>query len=150
MHVDLDAFFASVEQRDKPSLAGKPVVVAGTGPRAVVATASYEARRLGVHSAMAASVARGLAGPGAAFLGVRMAAYKQASAAVMAVLRARYPLVEQVSIDEAYIDLAAGAGPGLVLDLSLIHISEPTRLGMISYAVFCLKKTTTSDHTAIS
>src|SRR5665811_554421 len=120
MHVDLDAFFASVEQRDKPSLAGKPVVVAGTGPRAVVATASYEARRLGVHSAMAASVARRLAGPGAAFLGVRMAAYKQASAAVMAVLRARYPLVEQVSIDEAYIDLAAGAGPGLVLDVATV------------------------------
>lgn len=119
-HVDLDAFFASVEQRDKPSLAGKPVVVAGTGPRAVVATASYEARRLGVHSAMAASVARRLAGPGAAFLGVRMAAYKQASAAVMAVLRTRYPLVEQVSIDEAYIDLAAGAGPGLVLDVATV------------------------------
>lgn len=117
-HVDLDAFFASVEQRDKPSLAGRPVVVAGGGARGVVSAASYEARAFGVHSAMAAGMARALAPAGTAFLGVRMAAYKQASAVVMDVLRAAYPLVEQVSIDEAYIDLAAGANPGVVLDVT--------------------------------
>ncbi len=82
LHLDLDAFFASVEQRDKPSLRGKPVVVGGVGGRGVVSTASYEARRFGVRSAMSTREARARC-PHAAFLSGRFHAYRQASAAVM-------------------------------------------------------------------
>lgn len=107
LHLDLDAFFASVEQRDKPSLRGKQVIVGGVGARGVVSTASYEVRPLGVHSAMAMSEARRRA-PRAAVLGVRGAAYRQSSRIVMALLRELSPAVEPVSLDEAYVDLAAG------------------------------------------
>ena len=104
LHVDLDAFFAAVEQRDKPSLRGKPVVVGGIGGRGVVATASYEARAFGVRSAMSTVEARARC-PHAAFLSPRFEAYRAASTVVMAVLRRVSGLVEQVSIDEAYLDL---------------------------------------------
>ncbi|MBE6477729.1 MAG: DNA polymerase IV [Propionibacteriaceae bacterium] len=107
LHLDLDAFFASVEQRDKPSLAGKPVIVGGVGGRGVVATASYEARVFGVHSAMSTSQARHLA-PHAAYLVGRFSAYRESSRIVMALLGELSPLVEPVSIDEAYADLAVG------------------------------------------
>ena len=102
--MDLDAFFASVEQRDKPSLRGKPVVVGGTGGRGVVATASYEARAFGVHSAMSTSEARRRC-PNAAFLTGRFHAYRDASRAVMELLRSISPLVEPLSLDEAFVDL---------------------------------------------
>ena len=105
MHLDLDAFFASVEQRDKPSLRGKPVVVGGVGGRGVVATASYEARRYGVRSAMSTREARARC-PHAAFLNPRFHAYRDASQEVMAVLRDLSPLVEPLSLDEAFVDLA--------------------------------------------
>ncbi|MEU2347641.1 DNA polymerase IV [Modestobacter sp. NPDC049651] len=108
LHLDLDAFFAAVEQRDKPSLRGKPVVVGGTGGRGVVSTASYEARAYGARSAMSTAEARRRCPPGTAFLGPRFAAYKRTSELVMALLRELSPLVEPVSIDEAYVDLAAG------------------------------------------
>src|SRR3954464_9408888 len=108
LHLDLDAFFAAVEQRDKPSLRGRPVVVGGVGGRGVVATASYEARVYGARSAMSTVEARRRCPPGTAFLGGRFAAYKRTSEVVMALLRELSPLVEQVSIDEAYVDLAAG------------------------------------------
>jgi DNA polymerase-4 len=108
LHLDLDAFFAAVEQRDKPSLRGRPVVVGGTGGRGVVATASYEARAFGARSAMPTAEARRLCPPGTAFLGGRFAAYRRTSDVVMALLRELSPLVEPVSIDEAYVDLAAG------------------------------------------
>jgi len=108
LHLDLDAFFASVEQRDKPSLRGKPVVVGGIGPRGVVATASYEARAFGVRSAMRTVEARSLC-PHAAFLSGRFAAYREASQLVMARLRQESPLVEPLSLDEAYVDLAASS-----------------------------------------
>ncbi|MEQ7005860.1 DNA polymerase IV [Actinopolymorpha sp. B17G11] len=106
LHLDLDAFFAAVEQRDKPSLRGKPVIVGGLGPRGVVATASYEARAFGVRSAMRMAEARSRC-PHAAFLSGRFAAYRLTSRAVLAVLREVSPLVEPVSFDEAYVDLAA-------------------------------------------
>ncbi len=112
LHLDLDAFFAAVEQRDKPSLRGKPVIVGGIGLRGVVSTASYEARRFGVGSAMAMSEARRRC-PHAAFLAGRFDAYRQASGIVMGLLRELSPLVEPLSLDEAFVDLAAGPDPQL-------------------------------------
>jgi DNA polymerase-4 len=106
LHVDLDAMFAAVEQRDKVSLRGKPVVVGGVAGRGVVATASYEARAFGVHSAMPMAQARRRSPPGTAYLSPRFAAYKKTSEVVMRLLAGVSPLIEQVSIDEAYVDLA--------------------------------------------
>jgi DNA polymerase-4 len=112
LHLDLDAFFAAVEQRDKPSLRGKPVVVGGVGGRGVVATASYEARRYGVRSAMSTREARSRC-PHAAFLTGRFHAYRETSRVVMAVLRAASPLVEPLSLDEAFVDLEQADLPDL-------------------------------------
>ncbi|WP_369182467.1 DNA polymerase IV [Streptomyces sp. Y1] len=113
IHLDMDAFFAAVEQAAKPSLRGKPVVVGGLGGRGVVATASYEARRFGVHSAMPMAQARRLC-PNAAFLAGRFEAYRQNSEIVMGLLRELSPLVQPLSLDEAFVDLAAGPyGPAL-------------------------------------
>ena len=106
LHLDLDAFFAAVEQRDKPSLRGKPVIVGGIGGRGVVSTASYEARRFGVRSAMSMAEARGRC-PHAAFLAGRFDAYRAASRIVMDRLRELSPLVQPLSLDEAFVDLAA-------------------------------------------
>ena len=106
LHADLDAFFAAVEQRDDPSLRGKPVVVGGGGPndRGVVSTASYEARVFGVHSAMPLRTAAALC-PQAIFVPVNGAKYTTASKHVMEILGRFSPLVEQLSIDEAFVDL---------------------------------------------
>ncbi len=106
LHVDLDAFFAAVEQRDHPELMGKPVVVGmgGTGDRGVVSAASYEARKFGVHSAMPIRTAKRLC-PTCIFVPVNGAAYQRASREVMAILRRFTPLVEPVSIDEAFLDV---------------------------------------------
>lgn len=103
----MDAFFASAEQAAKPSLRGKAVVVGGLGPRGVVATASYEARVFGVHSAMPMAQARRLA-PNAAYLVPRFTVYREISEQVMGLLRALSPLVEPLSLDEAFVDLEAG------------------------------------------
>jgi DNA polymerase-4 len=106
IHVDLDAFFAAVEQRDRPELRGKPVIVGGDPrSRGVVSTASYEARRFGVHSAMPLATAIKLC-PDGVFLPVDGAKYQRVSREVMAVLRRFTPAVEQVSIDEAFLDVA--------------------------------------------
>ncbi|MFD3535423.1 DNA polymerase IV [Streptomyces sp. NPDC058664] len=107
LHLDMDAFFAAAEQAAKPSLRGKPVVVGGLGPRGVVATASYEARRFGVHSAMPMGQARRLA-PNAAYLVPRFAFYRSISEQVMELLGRLSPLVEPLSLDEAFVDLEAG------------------------------------------
>ncbi|MEV7188510.1 DNA polymerase IV [Kitasatospora sp. NPDC093102] len=114
IHLDMDAFFAAVEQAAKPSLRGKPVIVGGLGGRGVVSTASYEARRFGVHSAMPMAQARRLC-PNAAFLSGRFEAYRQNSEIVMGLLRQLSPLVQPLSLDEAFVDLEAGPyGPALL------------------------------------
>ncbi len=107
----MDAFYASVELRRRPELRGKPVIVCGSGPRAVVTTASYEARKLaGIHSAMPAAVARRRL-PDAVYLQPDFTAYRAASVQVMEVLRRNAETVEVVGLDEAYIDLTGLFSP---------------------------------------
>lgn len=106
LHVDMDAFYASVEQHDDPKLAGKPVVVGHSGGRGVVAAASYEVRRFGVHSAMPMSVALRLC-PAAVCVPPRMGRYREVSGQVFAVFREITPLVQGLSLDEAYLDVSA-------------------------------------------
>ena len=138
LHLDLDAFYASVEQRDKPSLRGKPVVVGGLGQRGVVATASYEARIFGVRSAMPTHEARRRC-PHAAFLVGRFGAYHAASRQVMQVLRDLSPLVEPLSLDEAFVDLRAATRGGRL---------QPTGLELLITKLKDDVKTTTDGLTA--
>jgi DNA polymerase-4 len=109
-HLDMDAFYVSVELRRRPELRGRAVVVAGSGPRSVVTTASYEARRFGVGSAMPAARARRLC-PDATFLEPDFAYYRAASAEVMAIVRAHVEAVEVIGLDEAYLELTGLPAP---------------------------------------
>lgn len=104
-HVDMDAFYASVEQHDEPAIRGQPVIVGWTSRRAVVCAASYEARRFGVHSAMPMYEARSLC-PQGIYRPVRMQRYREISACVFECLREYSPQIEGLSLDEAYLDLS--------------------------------------------
>jgi DNA polymerase-4 len=106
IHVDMDAFYASVEQHDEPEIAGKAVIVGGLGRRGVVAAASYEARRFGVHSAMPMQRARKLC-PDGVYRKPRMERYRAVSGQVFRIFRTVTPLVEGLSLDEAFLDVSA-------------------------------------------
>jgi DNA polymerase IV len=124
----MDAFYASVELRRRPELKGKPVVVCGSGPRAVVTTASYEARRLaGIRSAMPAAVARRRL-PNAVYLQPDFTAYREASGQVMAVLRRNAEVVEVVGLDEAYVDLTGLFSPKATMRRIAAEIRTETGL----------------------
>ena len=104
LHVDMDAFFASVEQLDNPSLRGKPVIVGGVSERGVVSTCSYEARKYGVHSAMPGFMARSKC-PMGIFLPVRYGRYKEISNKIFDIFKEITPVIEPLSIDEAFLDI---------------------------------------------
>jgi DNA polymerase-4 len=126
-HLDIDAFYASVELLRRPELRGKPVIVSGSGPRAVVTTASYEARQFGVGSAMPTSRARRLC-PQAILVPPDAAAYREASEKVMGLVRAAVDRVEIVGIDEAYLDLDGLMSPKAAMRRLVAEIRAATGL----------------------
>ncbi|MFZ1154284.1 MAG: DNA polymerase IV [Solirubrobacteraceae bacterium] len=126
-HLDADAFYVSVELNRHPELRGLPVVVAGSGPRAVVTTASYEARRYGVGSAMPAARARRLC-PQAVFLPPDGAHYREVSRRLMGVVRSHVERVEVVGLDEAYLDLSSLYSPRAAMRRILADIKADTEL----------------------
>jgi DNA polymerase IV len=127
-HLDMDAFYVNVELQRRPELRGLPVVVAGSGPRAVVTTASYEARRFGIFSATPAERARRLC-PQATFVPPDFDAYRARSREVMAVLRAHVERVEVVGLDEAYLDLSGYERPRAAARRVKAAVIEETGLG---------------------
>src|SRR5690242_12408998 len=104
IHIDMDAFYASVEQRDDPALRGKPVAVGGSAARGVVAAASYEARQFGVHSAMPSLIAKRKC-PALIFIAPRFEVYKAISQQIRAIFADYTTLIEPLSLDEAYLDV---------------------------------------------
>jgi DNA polymerase-4 len=127
-HLDMDAFYVSVELRRRPELRGLPVVVAGSGPRAVVTTASYEARRFGVGSAIPATRARRLC-PDAVFLEPDFAYYRDASREVMGIVRSHIETVEVIGLDEAYLELTGLPAPHAAMRRVAREIRSRTGLG---------------------
>ena len=145
IHVDMDAFFASVEQRDNPELRGKPVAVGGAGGRGVVAAASYEARKFGVRSAMPSVTASRLCAD-LIFVRPRFDAYKEASRQIRAVFEHHTPIIEPLSLDEAYLDVTEdrlGIGSATrIAELIRQEIKAKTRLTAsagVSYNKFLAK-----------
>ncbi len=131
LHVDMDAFYAAVEERDRPELKGQPLIVGGSGGRGVVAAASYAVRRFGVHSAMPIAEALRLC-PQAICVRPRMARYQEVSAQVFAIFHEFTPLVEGLSLDEAFLDVSAsqrllGDGVAIATDIRR-RIRERTQL----------------------
>jgi DNA polymerase-4 len=126
LHVDMDAYYAAVEQRDRPELRGQPVIVGGLGGRGVVSAASYEARAFGVHSAMPIATARRLC-PQGVFLPVRMAHYAHISRQIHAILASFTPLVEPLSLDEAFLDVRGCEGLFGPADIIARRIKERIR-----------------------
>jgi DNA polymerase-4 len=126
-HLDVDAFYASVELLRRPELRGRPVIVSGSGPRAVVTTASYEARAFGVGSAMPTSRARRLC-PDAVLIPPDFPAYREVSGRVMELVRAQVPRVEVVGLDEAYLDLDGLMAPRAAMRRLVAEIHEETGL----------------------
>lgn len=145
IHVDMDAFFASVEQRDNPELRGKPVAVGGSSARGVVAAASYEARKFGVRSAMPGMTARRLC-PDLIFVRHRFEVYQEVSGQIRAIFREFTPHVEPLSLDEAYLDVTEDL-PGIgsatrIAELIRQRIRAETRLTAsagVSYNKFLAK-----------
>lgn len=127
-HLDLDAFYASVELLRDPSLRGKPVIVSGSGPRAVVTTCTYEARAFGVHSAMPVSQARRLC-PGAVLIRPDFPAYREASRQVWEIVHAHVETVEQAGLDEGYLDISGLVAPKAAMRRLVGDIRERTGLG---------------------
>jgi DNA polymerase-4 len=125
LHVDMDAFYASVEQRDRPELVGKPVIVGGTGGRGVVAAASYEVRKFGVHSAMPMREALRRC-PQAISIPPRMRRYQEVSRQVFAIFHEFTPLVEGLSLDEAFLDVTASES--LFGDATAIAVAVKTQI----------------------
>jgi len=126
-HLDIDAFYASVELQRRPELRGLPVIVSGSGPRAVVTTASYEARRFGVGSAMPTARARRLC-PDAVLVAPDFVAYREASRAIMQRVRAQVERVEVVGLDEAYLDLEGLVAPRAAMRRLVEEIRRDTGL----------------------
>ncbi len=146
IHIDMDAFYAAVEQRDDPKLRGKPVIVGGDPrSRGVVATASYEARRYGVHSAMPASQAYRLC-PHGVFVRPRFEVYREASRRIQAVLHRYTALVEPLSLDEAYLDVSGsdlfrGSATRIARDIKRAILTETGLIASagVSYNKFLAK-----------
>jgi len=135
IHIDMDAFFAAVEQRDHPELKGKPVIVGGNPQsRSVVSTCSYEARKFGIHSAMPTAQAKRLC-PDGIFLYPNFEKYSAASRSVMSIFHTYTPLVEQVSLDEAYLDVTENK----------LKLEDPVKLAaLIKQHIFAVTKLTAS------
>ena len=145
IHIDMDAFFASVEQRDNPELRGKPIAVGFDGPRGVVSTASYEARKFGVHSAQSISQAKQRC-PGLIIVPCRHEHYKEVSQQIHRIFQEYTDLIEPISIDEAFLDVTHNKkGINLAVDIAQeikVRIKEETQLTAsagISYCKFLAK-----------
>jgi DNA polymerase-4 len=150
IHIDMDAFFASVEQRDFPELRGKPVAVGGSSERGVVAAASYEARKYGVRSAMASRTAKKKC-PALVFVKPRFEVYKQVSAQIRSIFAEYTPLIEPLSLDEAYLDVTENLrgmkSATMIAEEIRKKVKEKTRLTAsagVSYNKFLAKLA--SDH----
>lgn len=135
VHLDMDAFFAAVEMRDDPGLKGKPVIIGGNpNSRSVVSTCSYEAREFGVHSAMPTAQAKRLC-PQGIFLTPDFEKYNAASKSIMAILHTYTPLVEQLSLDEAYLDVTENK----------LKLEDPVKLAaLVKQHIFAVTKLTAS------